>query len=121
MSTRHQGGLSTSLEPPWVARIEAKLDRLLEGARKPTLRRADRERLASILPAIGGAIGSDSFAVRDLFEEGAPALQLVLGGMSIKAVAQLFSRGADLLIDGYVVQRSHRELNAQLWRVVKGG
>ncbi|HXG54018.1 MAG TPA: hypothetical protein VNJ03_01445 [Vicinamibacterales bacterium] len=93
---------------------------LLEGSRKP-LRRADGDRLARILPAVAGALGSHPFAVRDLFDDDSPALALVLTGMTTKSIAQLFSRGADQVIDGYVVQRAHRELNAQLWRVVRGG
>ena len=59
--------------------------------------------------------------MRDLFEQDSPALAIVLTGLNPKSTAQLFSRGVDQAIDGYMVQRSHRELNAQLWRVLRGG
>ncbi len=112
--------MTPEVEVAMLAELVA-IRRLLEGTRRPSLRRADRERLERILPVAAGALGSEPFAVRDLFEQNSPALTLVLAGWSIKATAQLLSRGADQDIEGYVVQRSHRELNAQLWRVVRGG
>ncbi len=103
------------------ARLEMKLDQLLAACPRPTLRRADRTRLASILPAVTGVFGSEPFATRDLFEQAAPALDIVLAGMNTKSIAQLFSRSAGQDIEGYVVQHAGRELNAKLWRVVRAG
>jgi len=77
--------------------------------------------LARILPALAGVLGSEPFAARDLFEVDSAALVIGLGGLNPKSAAQLFSRGAGQAIEGYVVQRARRELNAQLWRVLRGG
>lgn len=96
---------------------------LLERQQQPpsSLGRADRAALERILPAIAGAIGSAWFACRDLEEEDSAALRLVLTGLSTKSVGRLFRRGMGHPVQGYVIERKDRELNAWLWRVVSCG
>jgi hypothetical protein len=83
------------------------------------LSRADRERLATLLPAIGGVFGSDVFLVRELFESEASALTLVLRGLNARQVGRLLRRAADQVIDGYLIQRHGHELHATLWCVAQ--
>jgi hypothetical protein len=84
-----------------------------------TLSRPDRARLAAILPAIGGALGSELFTVRDLFESDAAAIRLVLDGATRIQIGRLLARGEGHPIDGYLVQRDGSELNVILWRIVQ--
>jgi len=101
-----------------LASLEARV-RALEQARQSApspLRRADRDLLSRVLPAIAGLVGSDSFTSRDL--AASSALRLVLGDRSVKTIGRLLSRGADLAIDGFMVQRAGAELRVTLWRLV---
>ncbi|MEJ7667699.1 MAG: hypothetical protein WKH97_02990 [Casimicrobiaceae bacterium] len=77
----------------------------------------DRELLARLLPAIGGARGSEPFVARDLAEEH-PELAPIIGGLSNKALGRLLARAQGSQVDGYLVQRAGVEINVVLWRVV---
>ena len=87
------------------------------------LRRADRARLARLLPAIAGALGSEPFTVAELFEHA--AVRLVLDGSSENRsepgrraqVGRLLERAIGLPVDGYVVARVGTELHRRLWTV----
>jgi hypothetical protein len=81
--------------------------------------RADRQALARILPAIGGAMGSDLFVAREVVRHDSSAVQVALDGMNAKSLGRLFLRADGIAIDGYVVQREGAELNCALWRVVQ--
>jgi hypothetical protein len=90
---------------------------LLEDRRRPApLTRDDRDRLATILPAIVGAWGSEPFASRDLPTDA--GVRVVLRGLSIKQVGKLLSRGADIPINGLMIERAGHEINVTLWRIV---
>ena len=79
------------------------------------LRRRDWDRLARILPAAAGLWGSQLFTSRDVVA--APALRVVVGGLSPKSVGRLLARGAGIPIDGYLVQKHGVELRVALWSV----
>ena len=105
-----------------VAELRA-IRQLLEAAARPScsLSRSDRATLARLLPPIAGVFGSELFLVRDLFDSDAPALRLVLSGLTTNQVGRLFRRGEWQAIDGYLVQSEGSELNTVLWRVVQYG
>ena len=90
-------------------------------AQRPVSRlgRADRTRLAAILPAVSGVLGSELFTVRDLFESEAVAIRLVLRDVNRKQIGRLLARGEGQAIDRYLVQRDGSELNVTLWRIVQ--
>lgn len=93
---------------------------LLEQQRRPSsLTRSDGKQLSRLLPVIGGVFGSESFLARELFERDAPALRIVLDGLSTKAIGQLFKRAENIPVDGFMVQSDGTELNTVLWRVVR--
>jgi hypothetical protein len=100
--------------------INAKLDVLLARQRRP-LTRADRVILGRLLPAIAGALGSEPFVTRDLFDGEMPALRLVTRGLTPRQAGRLFGRAERRrqAIDGYIVQRDGSELHAALWRIVR--
>src|SRR5687767_14521074 len=85
---------SSEFKPPEATAVEALLHELVAEvrglrqdlrARTPSsLSRSDRLALSRILPAIGGVIGSELFAVRELFASEAPALRVVLPGLTAK-------------------------------------
>ncbi len=77
----------------------------------------DRELLARLLPAIGGARGSEPFCTRDIADEH-PELRQIIGKLSIKQLGRLFARAEHIDVDGYLVQRAGVEINVVLWRVV---
>jgi hypothetical protein len=89
---------------------------LLEDRRRPPLSREDRDRLATILPAIAGALGSESFASRDLTTNA--GVRVALRGLSIKQVGKLLSRGAGIPINGLMIERAGHEINVNLWRIL---
>jgi hypothetical protein len=85
-----------------------------------SLSRVDVSLLGRLLPAIGGALGSDEFAVRELFERDSAALRLLLPGLTGIRIGRLFQRAEGQVIDGYLIERTGgRELNTALWRVVE--
>lgn len=105
--------------------LEAQLDllrQLLQAVTQPargvsTLSRGDRERVARILPAVAGALGSEPFASRDLAAD-VPALRVVLRGLSVKQIGRLLSRAEGVPIDGWILERCGKEINVALWRVL---
>jgi hypothetical protein len=83
------------------------------------LTRADRTKLAAILPAIAGTLGSEPFASRDLVaDDAAPALRLVFNGLTVKSISKLLARGEGVPLSGFMVERCGVEINVTLWRVV---
>jgi hypothetical protein len=118
--------MTESTTPAIAALLLEVLDELrliraeLAGQRRPShLTREDRDRLATMLPAIGGAFGSELFLVRELFEADAAAVRLVLRGFTPKRVGRLLQRGEGQVIDGYLVQRGGLEVHVVLWRIVQ--
>jgi hypothetical protein len=83
-----------------------------------SLTRGDRVHLAAILPAVAGVQGSELFTARELLEDDAPALRLVLAGLSAKQIGRLLHRAEGRAFDGYTVQRDGSEAGASLWRVL---
>ena len=86
-------------------------------ARSGRLSPDDRELLGRLLPAIGGARGSEPFAARDLAEEH-PELAPIIGGLSNKALGRLLARAQGSEINGYLAQHVGVEINVGLWRIV---
>ena len=85
----------------------------------PALSRTDRETLSRLLPAIVGALGSDSFLCRDLLDgDEYPGLRVVTAGLNSKKLGRLFQRAEGIAVDTYVVERDGSELNAVRWRVL---
>jgi hypothetical protein len=97
-----------------LAALRHRVDRL-EASPRARLRRADRARLAQLLPAIGGVLGSEAFTVAELFDL-AP-VRLVLETLRPVQVGQLFARAIGIPIDGYVVACVGTELHRKLWTV----
>jgi hypothetical protein len=109
--------------------IEALLRQLVEGQRRiiallerqrpPShLTRADRDRLATILPVIGATLGSEPILTRDVLEDDAPALRLVLKGISARSLGRLLQRAEGAVIGGHTVQRAGVDAGAVVWRVL---
>jgi hypothetical protein len=94
------------------------VERLVSKRPEP-LTRADHDRLAKILPAVGGVFGSEWFLVRELFASPAAAVRLVLRGLNARQVGRLLRRGEGVVVDGYLVQRGGIELHARLARIVQ--
>ena len=110
-------------DTPLLGRILAEVQRIRQGlegrrARASALSRTDRENLTKLLPAIVGALGSELFLVRDLFQSDAPALRLVLADWNALRLGRLLRRAEGHAIDGHMVQCEGHELGAALWRVV---
>jgi hypothetical protein len=99
-----------------LAALERRLD-ALEASAASTCRRlrpTDRDRLARLLPAIIGALGSQPFAVREL--QG-PAVALAAAGLSPRSIGRLFLRADGLPVAGFVVLRVGDEGGCALWSV----
>src|SRR5687767_2071686 len=79
------------------------LEQILEARRPSRLSRVDRDLLSRMVPAIGGAIGSEAFACRELITHPAPALAIVLAGVNAKRLGRLFTRAAGVAVDGLMV------------------
>jgi hypothetical protein len=86
-------------------------------AEEYSLSRADLALLGRLLPAIGGALGSEPFLARDLFASA--AVRLVLSGLNTRQIGRLLRRAEGHTIDGYLIERVTVELGAILWRVVQ--
>jgi hypothetical protein len=101
--------------------VQRRILAALEQRRTPyPLTRADRMRLAPMLPAIAGALGSEPFTSRDLVaDDAAPALRVVCGTLSIKQIGRLLARAEATPIDGWLVERCGVEINVTLWRIVR--
>jgi hypothetical protein len=83
------------------------------------VRPRDHALLVRLLPAIAGAMGSEPFTSRDLVTEAAPGVRVVLGTRSVRTIGKLFSRAANIPVDGYLVERAGLELNVVVWRLVE--
>lgn len=81
-----------------------------------TLSRTDRDQLERLLPAVGGAVGSEPFTVAEALE--LPAVRAVLRSMPAAQVGQLLQRARGVPIHGLVVERVGYELQCRLWRLV---
>lgn len=82
-----------------------------------TLSRGDRERMAAILPAAAGVLGSEQFNSADICESDEPALRLVSKGLNSRQLGRLLRRAAGRPIDGYMVQREGSAAGVALWRI----
>jgi len=118
---RHDAGVIEALLRELVAEVRGlRADLAARRSAPAALNRADRARLARMLPAIAGVYGSDRFAARDLVDADAPpALRLVTRGLTAQPLGSLFSRGAGVVIDGFVLERAGNELHATLWQVFR--
>jgi hypothetical protein len=82
------------------------------------LSRGDRALLQRALPAIAGVYGPATFSSRDLVEDDAPAVRLVLRGLSVKRISKLFARSVGIPIDGLLVRKHSVELQVTQWQIV---
>jgi hypothetical protein len=100
-----------------VTEVRALRADLAESRRRaPSLSRVDHARLARLLPAVAGALGSELFTVAELT---APAVQLVVDGLTPRQVGRLLRRAVGVSIDGLVVERVGHENHSTLWRIVE--
>ena len=100
-----------------LAELQA-IRRLLEDRPRPAaLSRADRARLARLLPVIGASFGSEPFASRDVFDDA--GARVVLRGCSSKAIGKLLGQGVGVPINGSLIERAGVEIGIALWRVVR--
>jgi hypothetical protein len=125
-TTAHATADSNDAEFKWRCAVLAELRAihvLLERQhqRRPsTMTRTDRTRLAAMLPAIAGALGSEPFASRDLVaDDAAPALRVVCRTLSIRQIGKLLARAEGMPIDEWLVERCGVEINVTLWRIVR--
>jgi hypothetical protein len=88
-------------------------------ARRPSLSRVDRVALDRLLPAIAGVLGSEWFLASEAVKHPAPALRLVLQGISAKKLGRLLKRAAGQPIGGYLVTSGGTEAGVILWQVVQ--
>jgi len=86
--------------------------------RPAVVTRTDRVRLAQLLPAIAATLGSEIFTVHELFASSAPALPLVLEGLTPGQVGKLLRRAIGVPVEQLVVERMGDEDRRVLWRVV---
>ena len=118
-STRSETSEIVSVLRELVTLNRAILAALETHEKRPShLTRDDRDRLSRILPAIGGACGSELFIASELLEHDSSALRLVLAGLNARQLGRLLQRAEGQRIGGFVVQRDGREVGAVLWRIV---
>jgi hypothetical protein len=91
----------------------------LKGRGASRLSQADQHKLAAILPAVLGLLGSENFLVRELFRTDAAALRLVLGSCSAKSVGRLLRRAGGVPVNGLVVLRVGTQDGSALWAIEK--
>ena len=99
-----------------LARIETLIEQWQ--ARPSTLSRDDHERLARVLPAVAGALGSELFTARELVEHAAAAVRIVVTGLTARQLGRLLKRAEGANGGGYTVQRQGSEVGSILWRVL---
>ena len=92
---------------------------LLQDRGPSRLSRADRDRLARILPVVAGLMGSAPFLARELLEHPSAGLGLVLAGSSSRSLGRLLRRAEGQPVAGYVVEQVGIEGGAVLWSVSK--
>jgi hypothetical protein len=88
----------------------------LRADRRPRGRcsREDLQTLRKLLPAIGGARGSEPFTTEDLGQN--LAIRALVAHLSARQLGRLFLRA--VAVDGYAVERVGLDRNRALWRVV---
>jgi hypothetical protein len=97
-------------------RVEA-LERRLAAR---TLSAADRERLRGLLPAWGGAFGSDAKSAAEIGGADHAGIQIVIGGLSVKALGRLLTRAVSAgPIGGFVLEDAGTERGARLYSLQK--
>jgi hypothetical protein len=103
-----------------VLRVEAKLDRLL-AQRRPasTLSREDYTRLARLLPAVGGQLGSEPFIASEVIEHDSPAVRVAARGLSARQLGRLLRRATGQPVAGLVIERLGSEAGAAIWRLLR--
>ena len=84
-----------------------------------SLRRADREALGRILPALAWAHGSELFLASEAVTSENAALVLVLVGMNARRPGRLLRRGDGVPVAGYVVHARGTESGSVLWEVLR--
>lgn len=99
-----------------VAALEARVVALER--QRQTFSRADADALARLLPAFGGAFGSEWFTVRELQASETVAVRVVLSGWSSKRLGKLFARAVGASIAGFALEQSGKAHGAACWRVV---
>jgi hypothetical protein len=118
--------IARSPEMAWEQAVLVELRAIraaLEQRQRPVtfLSRADRALLATMLPALVGVYGAETFTARDLTEDDRPAVRLVVGGRSVKKLAKLLARADGMAIDGLMLQWQGLEFQVTTWRIVAVG
>lgn len=109
--------------PPTVAALQATVDALarrvqaIEERLRASLSRADRERLARLLPAWSGTLGSSWMTAREVVEHPSPALRLTVGGLNARSLGRLASRATGIPVGGLVIESGGMEGGVGLWSV----
>lgn len=108
-----------SVEPPWVARLEAKLDRLLEASSKP---RQSRDQDAWLLQAVVAAIPDCVFSSGELFAHAGvhDALRDAFASVGIRSARQLGKRLQRLqghTAGGLTITRHGSDAHGAIWSV----
>ena len=104
---------------PGLAALALRVAALEAGRGPRRFSQADRESLAAVFPAIGGAIGSEAFTVAALAALPAAGLQVALQRCSTRRLGRLFARAVGQNVDGFTVQRLGREGSAVIWKLVR--
>ena len=99
-----------------ILAVQRQILATLERPRPRALTRPDLAILRKLLPAIGGALGSEPFASRDLCTT--PATRVVLRDLNVKQIGRLLARAEGIPIDGHVLEPAGVEINVRLWRVL---
>lgn len=108
-----------SVEPPWVARLEAKLDRLLEASSKP---RQSRDQDVWLLQAVVAAIPDCVFSSGELFAHAAvnDALCDAFAAVGVRSARQLGKRLQRLQgqrAGGLTITRHGSDAHGAIWSV----
>ena len=97
-----------------IAEVRAqRADQARDHQSRRGLSRADRDRLARLLPAIAGCLGSEPFTVAEAYEY--PAVRVVTAGLTAQACGQLLQRARGIPVAGYVVEYDSTELHRRVW------
>ncbi len=108
-----------TVEPPWVGRLEAKLDQLLEASSKP---RQSREQDVWLLQAVIAAIPDCVFSSGELFAHAAvnDALRDAFAAVGIRSARQLGKRLQRLqghAAGGLTITRHGSDAHGAIWSV----
>lgn len=102
-----------------LAALRARMDAVEHQIAPRPLRRADREALARILPALAGSVGSECFLASEAVASKNPALVLVLAGMNARRLRRLLRRADGVEVCGHVARARGMEGGAVLWSVLR--